>query len=601
LVHRRLAVVDLTESGKQPMLSASGRYVLIFNGEIYNHRHIRQSLEHEHPVAWRGTSDTEVLLAAIDAWGLNATLSEIRGMFAIALYDRVDNKLVLIRDRFGEKPLYYGLFGDRLVFGSELHAFRRYPDLALQVDKNALALYFRRGHVPSPFSIYENVYKVEPGYQFSSRAISNGGWDIQSECYYSAIIEQPTPSIRTTNHNELKESFKALIVGVVGEQLQADVPVGIFLSGGIDSSLITAAALRSSVTQINTYCMGFDDPSLNEAPYASQVAKYLGSFHHEMYVTEQDAINIAPTIATIYDEPFADSSQIPMFLVAKLAKQHCTVALSGDGGDELFGGYQRYQWNLQGWKDSQRLPYLFRSLAARILVRLPPQALNTLYSACMRLWHRNLSANKKVIDFKLLKEMLLINDFRDFYEYSLSTCFDADELAPGCDPAIFSKRIVEMRPTWQNTFLRYMMAHDARNYLPNDILVKVDRAAMANSLETRAPFLDTRVVHFSTLLPDDMLVENGRGKAFLRNVLCDWLPMELVERPKRGFGVPLAQWLRGPLKAWAWDSLRSASGVNLGIQTVEYFSKLFEEHLTGERDWSVKLWAILMYINWYAS
>lgn len=595
LIHRRLAIVDLTSTGHQPMSSSNGRYVMVLNGEIYNHSTLRRELDNSSTIKWRGTSDTEVLLEAISAWGLNLALSRVRGMFAIALYDQQQEKLYLIRDIFGEKPLYYAIHENNLIFASELRAFRCHPSFNAKLNGDALALYFRRGYVPAPLSIYGRVKKVMPNSYICFELGSDGHWRSAEENYFCAKSADYFAANGKTLV-DLKNSFSSLFIDVVRDQLQADVPVGVFLSGGIDSSLVAAAAVQST-NNVNTYCIGFEDEALNEAKFAKEVANFLGTNHHEMYLSDGDALSVVGQLGEIYDEPFADASQIPTWWVSKLTRRSCTVALSGDGGDELFGGYQRYQWNLRAWQDAQKFPIHLRRIMASLIDLVPQQIAGGIYHCYLNLRHKDLTKRHKNIDWRLLSEMLRIAEFSELYEYSLAYCM-APSFLDGFDNSRFHEAIISLRPTSTKSELRYMMMHDVSNYLLNDILVKVDRASMANSLESRSPFLDPRVFEFSRRLPETSLINGGTGKAFLRDVLASWIPQSLIDRPKRGFGVPLARWLRGPLKEWANDTLHLPPDDIYGSRARSHFIDMFNMHITEETDGSSKLWTALMYLRW---
>ncbi len=609
LGHRRLSILDLSPAGHQPMVSPSGRYVIAFNGEIYNHLALRSQLEKVGAdgtaPAWRGHSDTETLLAAFEAWGIEETLKRAVGMFALALWDRQTRMLTLARDRLGEKPLYYGRVRGALVFGSELKAIRAYPGFDNPIERRALALYMRHNYIPAPWSIYQGIWKLPPGTYLQFRA-------------EDALTPDPTPkgrgepvaywSARAVAEAGLADPFMGSEQEAVAEldrllrqslagQMIADVPLGAFLSGGIDSSTVVAVMQALSSQPVKTFTIGFHEGEYNEAGHAKAVANHLGTDHTEWYVTPREALDVIPKLPALYDEPFADSSQIPTHLVCAAARRHVTVALSGDGGDELFGGYNRYFWAMRLWRRLRLVPRPLRAAAAAFATALSPAAWNQCLSTLRPLLPKRL----RYANFgdKLHKAAALFSARRPeaLYLRLVSHWDDPTELVQGAkepttpitDPA-----------AWLNgpDFERRMMYLDTITYLTDDILVKVDRAAMGVSLETRVPLLDHRIVEFAWRLPLAMKIRDGQGKWLLRQVLYLYVPRALIERPKMGFGVPIDHWLRGPLKDWAEDLLAEERFKREGFFDPAPIRQKWTEHLSGKRNWQYHLWDVLMFQAW---
>lgn len=576
LGHRRLAILDLSESGHQPMLSDDDRYVMAFNGEIYNHLEIRQEIEKSIPtIIWKGHSDTETLLKAIQVFGWEETLQKLVGMFAIALWDQQQKELTLARDRMGEKPLYWGWSGETVLFGSELKALKAHPAFNAEIDRDALALLFRYNYIPAPYSIYSGIEKLLPGH-FVKIKIGQTREEVSSICYWSLkeTVEKGVSAPFTGSDAEaidlLEHTIKQSLVG----QMAADVPLGAFLSGGVDSSTIVALMQAESNKPIKTFAIGFDEPGYNEAEYAKAVAEHLGTEHTEFYVTAKDALEVVPLLSSIFCEPFADSSQIPTYLVSKMAKQHVTVALSGDAGDELFGGYNTYQLLPKIWKIVSPLPTPVRKLASKLLSGLP-------------------------MPEKLLKlvEILPVNNRAEFYNLVISHWKNAEQLVIGARKV---PTALTDKSQWSNvdSFEEWMMSIDAKQYMVDDILVKVDRAAMSNSLEVRVPMLDHRVVELAWQLPLNMKICDKSGKWVLREVLYKYVPKELIERPKKGFSIPLAQWLRGPLREWAEPLLAEKRLIEEGYFYPDKIQQAWEDHLQGKKDNSSQLWSVLMFQSW---
>lgn len=603
LGHRRLSIVDLSPAGHQPMLSASVQLVLAFNGEIYNHLALRTELEKSGQApAWRGHSDTETLLAGFDAWGIQATLERCTGMFAFALWDQRTRTLTLGRDRLGEKPLYYGWQGQgqnaTFLFGSELKALKAHPAFTASIDRNALCLLMRHNCIPAPYSIYEGIAKLEPG------------------CLLTVSLAQPEPKVVrywsaaavavagcaepfAGTPEQAVDALEVLLKSAVQQQMMADVPLGAFLSGGIDSSTIVALMQAQSARPVKTFTMGFNEAGYNEAVHAKVVAAHLGTEHTELYVTPQQALDVIPRLPTLYCEPFSDSSQIPTFLVSQLARQQVTVSLSGDAGDELFCGYNRYLMASGLWKKLSLLPAGSRRLAARGLTAMSPERWNALLWPVqgilpIKLRHANLGG-------KLHKGagVLAAGSVDSLYLGLVSHWDDpASVVIGGTEPPTLLTG--NAQPLQGLDDIQRMMALDTLTYLPDDILVKVDRAAMGVALEGRVPFLDHRVVEFAWSLPQSMKLRNGVGKWALREVLYRYVPKALIERPKMGFSVPIGDWLRGPLRDWAENLLDESRLRREGYFHPGPVRKKWVEHLSGVRNWQYHLWDVLMFQAWLA-
>ena len=594
--HRRLSILDLSPAGHQPMLSHCGRYVLTFNGEIYNYLDLRRELEASGAVkSWRGSSDTEVILAAITNWGIGATLERMTGMFALAVWDRAESTLHIARDRLGEKPLYYGWLAGSFVFASELKALRVHPRWQGRIDRGALSLFLRHGYVPAPFSISQGISKLVPGTYLSVRRDGTR----RETTYWSAreVAEQGAADPFAGTEAEAVEELERLLFGAVGRQMVADVPLGAFLSGGVDSSTVVALMQAQSSQPVQTFTIGFREESHNEAEHAKAVARHLGTDHTELYVTAAEARNTVPRLPELYDEPFSDASQIPTFLVAQLARRKVTVSLSGDGGDELFGGYNRYfigrgVWNKLGW-----LPPSVRRVAASAITTASPAQWQSVLAPFARLSPDHLRYAKPGEKLHKLASVLAAGEPDDIYRGLTSQWKDpASVVLFGSEPAT----MVTDRSRWArlSDFTQRMMFLDLTSYLPDDILVKVDRAAMAVSLETRVPLLDPEVVRFAWRVPLSMKLRDGQGKWLLRQVLYRHVPRELIERPKSGFDVPIGDWLRGPLRDWAESLLDEARIRREGFFDPRPIREKWDQHLSGRRDWQGPLWNILMFQAW---
>jgi asparagine synthase (glutamine-hydrolysing) len=591
LSHRRLAIVDLSPAGHQPMRSATGRYVIAFNGEIYNHLAIRAQLEQMSARQWRGHSDTETLLAGIEAWGLKKTLELSVGMFAMAVWDTVTGELQLARDRFGEKPLYYGWNNQVFLFGSELKSFRAHPDFKPQINRDALCLYLRHNYIPAPYSIYEGIAKLLPG---TIATLKANAAEVVIEHYWDAKTVMANNILHSQSDENQVETLEQLLKQAVGDQMMADVPLGAFLSGGVDSSLIVALMQQQSDKPIKTFSIGFYEKEFNEAEHAKAVASHLGTEHTELYVSSADALKLVSSMAEVYDEPFADSSQLPTYLVSQMAKQHVTVSLSGDAGDEVFCGYSRYRLTDMTWNKLSKVPVFVRKLGAKFLVAVP-----------VKLWNQFnhiLPSRFKMSNLgdKLHKAADVISSATvDELYYGLISHWKnpASVVIGGREPQTLLTSPSQSQIFKQN--IPRMMALDTLTYLPDDILVKVDRAAMAVSLETRVPFLDHRVFEYAWGMPQHLKMNQGVTKDCLRKILYKYVPQQLIERPKAGFAVPIAEWLRGPLKDWAEQLIQPERLAKEGIFEPQQIAKLWQEHQSGKRNWQYHLWDILMFQSWY--
>lgn len=592
LAHRRLSVQDISQAGHQPMVSPTGRYVAAFNGEIYNHMELRSCLT---DVRWQGHSDTETLLAAIDAWGLKKAMESFVGMFAFALWDREQATLILARDRLGEKPLYYGWQGKAFIFGSELNALRQHPAWQGDIDRGALGLYVRYGFVPVPFSIYAGIRKLAPGHFLQIHYAETPGTYPVEETYWSARQSMAQVPSVVTDTTEAIDVLENLIRRSVRRQLLSDVPLGAFLSGGVDSSTIVAMMQAEASTKVKTYSIGFLESNFNEAKYAKAVATYLGTEHTEYNLTASDALATIPQMPNIYDEPFGDSSQIPTYLVSSLARRDVTVCLSGDGGDELFGGYPRYIWGQKIWGRIGPLPPVVRRLAAR-----------TMHFAGTLPWRGIADRIPYLQDMtktgdrlEKLAGMVDVKDIHELHARLLTQHRQSDSIVLGLNGEPTAWAEAEARLVSPQSSLRQLCFNDLVGYLSDDILVKVDRAAMAVALEVRVPFLDHHIVEFSLTLPDALKFRDGQTKWILRQALYRQLPAELVDRPKQGFSLPLGEWLRGPLREWADNLLNEPRILAEGFFDPAPIRRRWKEHLSGDRDWQHWLWNVLMFQAWY--
>jgi asparagine synthase (glutamine-hydrolysing) len=607
LAHRRLAVLDVSPAGSQPMESNSGRYVIVFNGEVYNHMDLRSQLEmglsenrEIKGIAWRGHSDTETLLAGFDAWGIPATVARCTGMFSFAVWDTLTLNLSLGRDRLGEKPLYYGWQGQGdsavFLFGSELKALKRHPVFTADIDRNALCLFMRHSYIPAPYSIYQGIAKLEPG------------------CLLNVSMSQPNPVVQrywsvaevaraslvapfAGTPNQAVDALEVLLKSSVKQQMVADVPLGAFLSGGIDSSTVVALMQAQSARPVKSFTIGFNEANYNEAVNAKAVAQHLGTDHTELYVTHQQALDVIPKLPQLYCEPFADSSQIPTFLVSQLARQQVTVSLSGDAGDELFGGYNRYVLADKLWRSLSSVPVTFRRLAEQGLLAVSPNTWNSIAKYLHAVTPNSLTQVNMGDKLHKAARVMSAPSLDKLYLGLVSQWADpASVVIGGTEPPT---QLTGNVPDFEGLDeIQRMMALDTLTFLPDDILVKLDRAAMGVSLEGRVPFLDHRVVEFAWQLPQNLKLRDGVGKWVLREVLYRHVPKALVERPKMGFGVPIGDWLRGPLRDWAEDLLNEDRLKREGFFQPSPIRQKWDEHLSCRRNWEHHLWTVLMFQAW---
>lgn len=604
LAHRRLSILELSDAGHQPMTSHCGRFVVVFNGEIYNHLAIRRELEEQGwPLSaggWHGHSDTETLLEAIAAWGLDRALHRSVGMFAFALWDQEEKTLLLARDRIGEKPLYYGLKAGALLFASELNALRAYPGFQGEVDRDALALFLRHNAIPAPYSIYRGIFKLLPGTCLKLTQYDVANRRLPTPTPYWSLCEvaaRGQNDLFQGSASEASIELERLLKQSISSQMLADVPLGAFLSGGIDSSTVVALMQSQSARPVRTFTIGFHEGGYNEAEHAREVASHLGTDHTELYVTPEEALSVIPRLPILYDEPFADVSQIPTFLISEQARRHVTVCLSGDGGDELFGGYNRYVHAASIWQRLGWLPHGFRTALAGILTSLPPSSWDAVFNRMGALlpggWRYRTPGDK----LHKLAEMLSVRSPDEIYSSLVSQWPHPEKVVVGSMKPILVIKDEEGAMGLRELEHR-MMFQDAKSYLPDDILVKVDRAAMAVSLETRVPMLDHRVVEFAWSLPLSMKIRGNEGKWLLRQVLDRYVPRSLINRPKTGFAVPIDSWLRGPLKDWAEELLDPIKLKEQGFFEPEPIRVKWNEHLSGKRNWSHQLWSVLMFQAW---
>jgi asparagine synthase (glutamine-hydrolysing) len=590
----RLAILDLSTAGHQPMESANGRYVIIFNGEIYNYQDLRcELLKREPAYAFRGNSDTEVMLAAFERWGIESAARLFNGMFAFAVWDRADRSLTLGRDRFGEKPLYYFRSGNHFIFGSELKALRAHPGFTGELDVSAIPRFLRHSCVPAPYSIYKSTSKLPPA---TLLTISARDFATKSQSYWSLdeVINRTSKSL-FSDESEAVEELDRLLRDCVRMRMRSDVPLGAFLSGGIDSSTVVSLMQAQSRCPVKTFSIGNHDNELDEAKEASTVSRHLGTEHHELYVTSEEAMAVIPSLSRIYDEPFADPSQIPTVLVSRLARQYVTVSLSGDGGDEIFGGYARHNWGDKLSRSLDHVPRFLRKCVAAGLRTLPPERWDILFRTCRPAiparWRQRMPGYK----IHKLAFVLEIQDTHSLYQKLSSHWLDTTKILPGIpEPAV---PLGDHYHNFEHA-AEEMMYLDTLTYLPDDILVKLDRATMAASLEGRVPLLDHRVAEFAWRLPLNMRIRQHQGKWILRQILYRYVPRALVDRPKSGFGIPLATWLRGPLRDWVESLLDENRLRQDGYFSYAPVLKIWREHLSGRANWESHLWDILMFQAW---
>jgi asparagine synthase (glutamine-hydrolysing) len=600
--HRRLSILDLSPVGHQPMHSATGRHVLVLNGEIYNHQELRQALERQGAApAWRGHSDTESLLAGFDAWGIERSLKRAVGMFALAVWDRNEQTLYLARDRMGEKPLYYGWLSGTLAFASELKALRAVPGFAGEVDRDALALLLRHNYIPSPYSIFRGIRKLPPA--CIARSTKNGpNWqrrELEIMPYWSlrTVAEQGTADPFRGSEMDATVELEKILRDAIGLQMISDVPLGALLSGGIDSSTVVALMQAQSSRPVRTYSIGFHEAGYDEASHASAVARHLGTEHTDLYVTPREAMEVIPRLPEVYDEPFADSSQIPTILVSQMARRHVTVALSGDGGDELFGGYARYFRANSIARGTRWLPRVARTAAAQTIGAFSTGAWDRAFGLAAAVLPRASRLARPGDRLHKLAGLLSADTTEALYHGLVSHWPDPREVAIDArePPTVLTD---PERWASLSEFHHRLMYLDTVSYLPDDILAKVDRAAMSVSLETRVPLLDHRVVEFAWRLPLGMKIRGNQGKRILRQVLGKHVPEELTSRPKMGFGVPIGDWLREPLREWAEALLDERRLKQEGFLHSAPVRRKWSEHLSGQRNWQYPLWDVLMFQAW---
>ena len=586
LGHQRLAIQDLSPQGAQPFHSQCKRYTLVYNGEIYNAPTLKKELI-AHGITFRGHSDTEYLIEAIACWGLEKTLQKCVGMFAFALFDHRYQTLQLVRDRLGKKPLYYSISASKtILFGSELKALWVHPEWQGKINANALSLYLRHGYIPTPHTIFQNVFKLKPGYILT---LDTKGHIIE-KAYWSFIefIKEPPEGINNWSKSTWEDQIEQTIVQSIQERCIADVPIGAFLSGGIDSSLVVALMQKEASEKVHTFSIGFGNKSYNEAIYAKKIATFLETDHTELYVSEQDVLNVIPKIPTLFDEPFSDASQIPTYLVAQMARQKVKVILSGDGGDEFFAGYTRYDLGLRLWKILSKIPHPVRKMGKNLLQILPTTCMQSILSLAT-----SQKLNAKTIAHKIsrLQSFLISKDFSMFYGNLISQA----------DPDDFTLEPLQEQTPWcalPQAPLAYMQTYDILQYLPDDILTKVDRTTMAHGLEARAPLIDHRLLKLAWWVPRHLLYAPGKGKIILKNILNRYLPKTLFDRPKMGFGVPMTEWIDGPLSSWADDTLNATTLNQSGLLNIKAVLSIYEDHKKGMKNPSI-LWSILLWQQWY--
>ena len=597
LGHQRLSILDLSNAGHQPMESPSSRYVIVYNGEIYNHLEIRKNLEklRHSSISWNGHSDTETLLAAFEYFGIEETLKKTHGMFAMAVWDTNEKVLTLARDRMGEKPLYYGNLGQRFVFSSELKSMTSLPNFENKINPIAIEKYFQYNYVPAPLSIYQDIFKLEPGtfIQYSFKSARAKELSKKEYWSFSALYNECSKN----QFNDFNEACKTLEVELdkaIKSQFISDVPIGVFLSGGIDSSLVTSIASKN-FQRIKTFTVGFDNKEYDESYFAEGVAKHLNTDHTKLIVTEQDVQEIINQLPKMYDEPFSDSSQLPTYFVCKAAREQVTVALSGDGADELFGVYNRYIVSAEIWKKFSWLPKPIRQICGWSILKVPIEILDSLFN---KLIFKNKVNKISVIGSKVHKIGLGLLHADNLLDFCKEFTFSWREA-----PTVNKSNVIKPMESHIDLHsdlepISKMMAIDSLTYLPDDILCKVDRAAMASSLETRAPFLDHKVIEAALKIPSEFKIQQGIGKIPLREILAKYLPTKLIDRPKSGFAIPIGEWLRGPLKEWAEELLDPRTLNAQGFLDVDIIQNTWKEHLSGKKDFTSKLWAVLMFQSW---
>lgn len=592
LAHRRLSILDLTQEGHQPKASPSGRYIISYNGEVYNYLEIQQELE-GHGVRFSGRSDTEVMLAAFDHWGVNLSLQKFGGMFAFALWDRQEKKLHLVRDRFGKKPLYIGWGGTSLIFASELKAFHQHPDFEAAIDRNVLASYMRFSYICAPYSIFKDVWQLLPGARLTlDLPTLSHGTDLSKmmEPYWNikTALEDSKAQMADISDAKAKENLKTLIEKCVKQRMISDVPLGAFLSGGIDSSTVVAMMQQLSTRPVKTFSIGFHEQGYDEAQYAREIAEHLGTDHHEYYVSGEDALGVIPKLPDMYDEPFADQSQIPTYLVSQFARQNVTVALSGDGGDEALAGYDRHFRVPSLWAKISWMPRFLRQLGGGTIKQIPESALDRLNPSVPQFGRR----------MHRLANLIGLEDPQTVYAYLVGHWHQPEQIVKGAREPLLPLFDSEWQPR-DLSFAERMIYGDTMSYRPNDLMVKTDRAGMAVSLEIRAPLMDYQIYEYAWQLPHHMKVRNGEGKWILRQILKDYMPESMFDRPKMGFGIPLDDWLRGPLKEWGEDLLSADTLKAQNYFHAKEIRKAWDAHQSGVSGHATQLWTALMFQAWH--
>ena len=602
LSHRRLSIFDLSSAGHQPMISPNQRFILAFNGEIYNFLELKKFIEEKYSYnSWNGSSDTEVLLTSMEFIGVEATLKKCIGMFAFALWDQKEKKLILGRDRLGEKPLYYGWNnhekGKTFIFGSDLNALKVHPNFNKELNLNALDLYMSHSYVPSPFSIYKNTSKLNPG---CIATISLDENEINIKKYWSAsdVFLNGASNSFKCKEEEIINNLENKLIDSIKIQMHADVPIGAFLSGGIDSSTVVALMQSQASRPVQTFSIGFEDGDYNEAEYAKKISNHLNTNHTELYVSGADSLSVIPKLANIYSEPFADSSQIPTYLVSKLARDKVTVSLSGDGGDELFGGYNRYILIQSMWKYISLIPRPMRLAVSKIFLKIKPNYWNSFFKLIQPVIPGSIRQNNWGNKIQKTLQVIALKEIEDIYLALVSSGVEKTNLVKNLDNSSKSIFFEDSKILNKLTDIEKMMSLDILNYLPDDILTKVDRSTMAVSLEARVPFLDHRVVEFASKIPINIKIKDGIGKWPLREVLYRHVPAKLIERPKMGFSIPLSEWLKDSLKGWAEKLIDESRLKKEGYLCHKLVNQYWSEHQSGSHDRSQILWNILMFQAW---
>lgn len=589
LAHRRLSILDLSESGHQPMYSKSKRYIIVYNGEVYNFEEIKVELDSKLKIEWRGHSDTEVILEAIEFFGIDKALNRFNGMFAFALYDTLKKEIYFARDRFGKKPLYYYHQNGVFVFASELKSMVKHPQVTKDISKEALNLYFKLGYIPAPYSIYENIFKLEAS-TYAKLKLEN------NELTFFNYYKIDKYDLKISNESEAIETLDSLLEDSVKKRMVSDVEIGSFLSAGIDSSIVTAYMQKNSSYKINTYTVGFDVKDYNEAPRAKEIASYLGTNHHEHYLTQKDIMDVIPDLSNIYDEPFSDFSSLPSVLITKYASENVKVMLSGDGGDELFGGYTRYTLAKKSW--SKINSSSINKLLFKISSRIPISTFDNQIIGKMISQYTN---RKGFIGDKIAKFFESVSLEEGFLtsSYLLNSPWKNNQIVRNYRSLNFIEDIINHIESLNLNKFEQMMCFDRKLYLSDNNLVKIDRASMANSLEVRSPLLDYRLLEFSNSLDTSLKINNNTGKYILKKVLNKYIPEKLMDMPKTGFSVPMGDWLRNDLKDWAYELLVYGKNNYNDLLDFDLIFKFWNEHQNMKRNFPQQLWSVLMFIMWF--